>query len=155
MTDKPVVIEKAGTVARNLGGRPFSLSDPEELSKGLQEYFSEIPKLDWTVTGLALHLGIDRDTLLNYEKAAKAGNTNINPVVLRLVKRARAMVENSYEQGLMSGKPVGSIFALKNFGWKDRQEIDQTIKGNISLSAILDATDKLPEGHTTNTGLSD
>ena len=39
------------------------------------------------------------------------------------------MVEHGYEKDLRSDKPTGSIFALKNMGWVDKQEIDHTTKG--------------------------
>ena len=30
--------------------------------------------------------------------------------------------------------PAGSIFALKQFGWKDKTEVDQNIKANVSVT---------------------
>ncbi len=34
-------------------------------------------------------------------------------------------IENIYEQMLFTRNPAGPIFALKNFGWRDKQEIEQ------------------------------
>ena len=40
-----------------------------------------------------------------------------------LVSAAIASVEFFYESKLSEGKPVGAIFALKNFGWSDRTDV--------------------------------
>ena len=36
------------------------------------------------------------------------------------------MVEMEYEKKLGSTTPTGSIFALKNFGWSDKSQVDNT-----------------------------
>ena len=73
----------------------------------------------------------DRQSLINYAGYSKE--------FLAIVKKAKQKVENYIEERLMLGHNVaGLIFNLKNnFGWVDKQEIDQTIKGDISLTAIL------------------
>ena len=38
-------------------------------------------------------------------------------------------IENAYEQLLSSKSATGAIFALKNFDWSDKQEIDMTSDG--------------------------
>ena len=50
------------------------------------------------------------------------------------IKSARLAIEAVYESNLHSGNATGSIFALKNFGWKDKQEVEQTGKLSISIS---------------------
>jgi hypothetical protein len=42
---------------------------------------------------------------------------------LRLIKSGRA----------------GDIFALKNFGWVDRQEVDQNVKGEMTINITGEA----------------
>ena len=38
---------------------------------------------------------------------------------------------------MLSGeKPAGAIFALKNFGWTDKSEIEQTIKGDLQITGM-------------------
>ena len=39
------------------------------------------------------------------------------------------MIENSYELDLKKHGRTGTIFALKNFDWKDKQETDLTSGG--------------------------
>jgi len=97
-------------------GRPPIYSDDElgfeQLKEKCIEYFSQDEKA--TITGLALYLGFScRDTLYEYSK---------KEVFSDLIKRAMLMVENSYE---LSGTSF-DIFALKNMGWKDKTEVEQT-----------------------------
>ena len=42
---------------------------------------------------------------------------------------------------MRSGKPVGSIFALKNMGWTDKQEIDLKASGSFQVNVIDSFTD--------------
>lgn len=72
-----------------------------------------------TITGLCHFLGFEsRQSFYDYE--AKEGFTYT-------VKRARLFIEKHYEELLQTGNMVGAIFALKNFDWKDRQEVSQEI----------------------------
>ena len=103
-----------------LGGKPLLFKTPEVLQELVDKYFKETPSAEWTITGLALALGTGRKTLLDYEARDLYGN---------IIKKAKLMVENSYEKDLKKSGRTGTIFALKNFkdGWVDRQEIAQTI----------------------------
>lgn len=104
----------------NNGGRPPKYETPEELQKKCTEYFESAIKLEEkiTITGLALFLGFDsRQSLYDY-KEKKAFSY--------IIKNAMLTVENSYE----SKGTNFDIFALKNMGWTDKQEIDHTTKGN-------------------------
>jgi len=44
------------------------------------------------------------------------------------IKKARLRIENEYEKQLSWGNATGAIFALKNFGWKDKTEHEHTGK---------------------------
>ena len=65
-----------------------------------------------TVTGLALYLGFA--SLQSFDDYCKKG-----PGFADVIKRAKLRVQNRYEKNLHGEKPTGSIFALKNMGWKD------------------------------------
>lgn len=70
-----------------------------------------------TMTGLAIYLGFEsRQSLYDYAK--KDGFSYP-------IKRALLEVENNYEKGLWSDKVTGVLFALKNMGWTDKQEVEQ------------------------------
>ncbi len=106
-------------------GRPPIWDDPEEFEKAVEAYFADNKTPTWT--GLALHLGFEsRQSLQDYKG---------KPEFSYSIKKALARIEENYEQGLFSRNPAGAIFALKNFGWKDKQEIDQTTehKGGIVI----------------------
>ena len=122
-------------------GRPPKYSNADELSVKIDEYFifvqgekitkqvldpktGELNEVDvWirhperiTVTGLALFLGFaDRQSLQDY-KAKKQFSFPI--------KRAMTRIEQEYENQLFERNPSGAIFALKNFGWRDKTEVD-------------------------------
>jgi hypothetical protein len=137
----------------NNGGRPPTFETPEQLIKECEEYFTyirgekEIKKgkrknektgeeeefeyEDWvrypepaTVTGLTLYIGFsDRSSLDDYEKKEEFSH---------IIKKARKLVEYGYEMRLHGDKNTGAIFALKNMGWKDKQELEHTGDMNIN-----------------------
>ena len=118
-------------------GRPAKYKSADEMAQRIDRYFSKCPdnriiyvmgaKIKMpcpTISGLALYLGFaDRHQMYMYE---------LKPEFSHTIKKARAMMERTYEQMLHTASPTGAIFALKNFGWSDKQEIEHT--GNVTLS---------------------
>lgn len=100
-------------------GRPFKFKSPEELLDKAQAYFDEAKEKEepLTITGLALALDTSRETLMDYEE--KRGKRFSDAI-----KKVKLVCENYAEKMLFKSNPTGAIFALKNYGWKDRQEID-------------------------------
>jgi len=117
-------------------GRPKKFTDPKAMSDKIDEYFKwcdeqkeviysekgpvKILYEPYTVSGLCLHLDMDRVTLIEYEKDA---------VFTHTVKKAKMKIENWIEKKSLNGvlNPTVSIFNLKNnFGWKDRTEVETT-----------------------------
>jgi hypothetical protein len=106
------------------GGRPPKYETVEELESVLAKYFKETPMEQWTVTGLALHLGFtSRAALLNYQE---------KPEFVNAVKEAKLMVEWAYEMALRAKGGAPEIFALKNFGWRDQQQLEHS--GSMTFS---------------------
>ena len=102
-------------------GRPPKYETAEELVKKIDEYFEDENQKPLTITGLCLYCGFEsRQSFYAYEKKDEFSYT---------VKKARTRIENAYEQNLHDRNPSGSIFALKNLGWSDKQEIDHTSGG--------------------------
>lgn len=102
-------------------GRPPIFETPEEMEVKCSEYFQECADKDSkaTITGLALFLGFEsRQSLYDYKEKKDFSY---------ILKRATLAVENSYELG----GTAFDIFALKNMGWKDKQEVDYTGDVNI------------------------
>lgn len=121
-----------------MAGRPLKFQSVEELDSKINEYFDNTPKDEWTWTGLALYLDTCRQTLLNYEE---------RPEFVDSIKKGLARVENGYEIDLKKHGRSGTIFALKNFDWKDKQETDITTKGE----QILGINYIQPNGNNTST----
>jgi hypothetical protein len=121
-------------------GRPPLFKSPEDLQAKIDEYFEllhvDIKDKDLhthsdstpTITGLVLFLGFcDRHSFYDYEKKKEFTHT---------IKKARLRVENWYEKSLLAGQASGTIFALKNLGWKDKTE--QDINATVSQKKFDD-----------------
>ncbi len=55
-----------------------------------------------------------------------------------VVERAKTRVEHFLEELLLTARnPVGAIFALKNHGWSDRQQVE--VSGTLDLAERLRA----------------
>jgi len=119
-------------------GRPLKFKTVKELEDKINDYFNTVPIAEWTITGLALALDTYRQTLLNYEEKDEYLDT---------IKKAKQMVENSYEIDLKKHGRTGTIFALKNFDWKDKNETDLTTGGekmNFNIVNYADHNDSPP-----------
>jgi hypothetical protein len=110
-------------------GRPLKFPNVEELQKKIDEYFSVTPKDEVTITGLAIALDTSRETLCNYEKKDEFFDA---------IKKAKYKVVIEYELDLRRKGRSGDMFALKNFGWQDKNETELsgeiTQTQNINLS---------------------
>ena len=99
--------------------KPLKFKSAEELQQKIDKYFEETPKDEWTITGLAMALDTSRKVLCEYEEKDEYSNT---------VKKAKLKVENGYEIDLKKHGRTGTIFALKNFDWKDKNETDINLR---------------------------
>lgn len=125
-------------------GRPPMYETPEAMQNAIADYFANGIKIRKiligkppkqqeveiqvpTITGLVLHLGFEsRQSFYDYEQKEEFAYT---------VKKARTFIEQHYEEILQTGNPVAAIFALKQFGWKDKVETEHT--GNMPLTVLL------------------
>ena len=124
-------------------GRPKKYENPQDLFDRIVDYFEYIkgeshiekreveidgvkmmndveiwdrPPEPLTITGLSLYLGFaNKCSLYDYAKKEEFSD---------YIKRALSFVEQKYEEMLMSKASTGAIFALKNMGWKDKQEVE-------------------------------
>tara|TARA_R110000772_G_scaffold63143_1_gene141577 strand:+ start:2852 stop:3241 length:390 start_codon:yes stop_codon:yes gene_type:complete len=113
-------------------GKPLAFETVEDLSKAIDNYFKSdayIPDKEGnpeylpTVSGLALSIGVDRRTIVNYSNREEYFPT---------IKKARARIEAFVETRLYGNNVTGCIFNLKNnFDWKDKSEVSQT---NIEMT---------------------
>lgn len=106
-----------GEVEKHAGGRPLKYKNLEEIQPLIDAYFINTPVTQQTITGLALALDTDRVTLINYGKRDEFFNA---------IKTAKTKVENAYELSLRVRGSAGDIFGLKNFGWTDKTEVENS-----------------------------
>lgn len=114
-------------------GRPLKFQSVEELDQAILGYFQDCQEKNrpLTLAGLANALDVDRKTLLNYSH---------NEEFFPSIKKAKSLCEQYAEEMLFQGKNVaGVIFNLKNnySDWKDKTEVDNNIKGSISLTDLF------------------
>ncbi len=101
-----------------------------QAQKIVDHYFSEIKKSDRppTITGLALALDTSRKVLCQWAEREDE--------LAVVITRAKSLVELYLEELLTTTRtPAGAIFALKNFGWSDRQELE--VSGNLNIMERL------------------
>ena len=86
-----------------------------------------------TVAGLAVSLGVDRKTIINYKKREK---------FFPIIKIALDFINQDHEERLSSGKsvsPAGTIFIMKNnFNYVEKMDYDMS--GHISIGEVLKKT---------------
>jgi hypothetical protein len=115
--------------------RPPKFNTPEEMQELIDAYFADRDTTDkpYTVTGLALALDTTRETLMDYQNKPGFSDT---------VKKAKARVEAYAEERLYYANAAGAIFALKNFGWSDKQELnlggqeDNPIRNKVTIELV-------------------
>lgn len=141
---------------RHRTGRPLAIRDAQELKRKVDDYFAT--QTGWkvvgtkkvagpdgserevaverlrpaTLSGLAVHLGIDRRTLLAYKDRAD---------FLPILAHARARCEAYLEEGALSGELNGQFakhVTQNNFGWQDKSEVKQTVTARVDMSKMTD-----------------
>lgn len=124
-----------------MAGQPAKFKTNKELEDAIDNYFKNGVRKkkvrvkrgkDWvmeeievpTISGLCYSLGFcSRQSFYDYEKMKEFSYT---------IKRSRLLIEIEYEEMLSQGNTTGAIFALKNMGWKDKTEVDNT-NHNVEL----------------------
>lgn len=133
----------------NNGGRPRKFSNVEDMQKAIDDYFQkcdekvvkkyskaaddyiDVPSpTPYTIEGLAVALGVDRRTLLNYEN-----EKGYEEFFLTIKEAKDKVLQNLSERALLGDSvPSTSIFLLKNnYGYKDKTEQEITGKDGKDL----------------------
>lgn len=127
-------------------GRPLKYPTPEALDEAINAYFKSCYDDEGklvkpiTYTGLAVAIGTNRQTLLNYSHKDQFVDS---------LTRAKAICEEYAESQLFIGRnPSGAQFALSsNYeGWASKQSVDHTSKGesiNPAVSRLSEIAAKL------------
>ena len=103
--------------------RLYDNDNIDELTDKIYNYISECYDEDSATTlgfaSAAYYLGFaTRQTLNDYAKRDDATSLPI--------KRLMLLIESDYEAQLRKQSCTGAIFALKNRGWSDKQEIEHS-----------------------------
>lgn len=131
------------------GGRPPKYKNKEELQEAIDKYFKSCyapleegqdpdsyreALRPLTIGGLAVSIGMCRESLLNYAKDEEFFST---------IKKAKDIVHAWAEERLFAGGQVaGCIFNLKNnYGWVDKTEVDK----NTTLKVVRKVYDEKEE----------
>lgn len=117
-------------------GRPLKRKTVDEIKPLIEKYFNETPISEWTITWLALALDTSRLTLIEYCKRWE--NWEVDIEFSNTIRRAKDMVEHSYELDLKKRWHIWSIFALKNFDWVDKQVTENTNVNKTVLDDIIE-----------------
>ncbi len=121
---------------KNKVGQPLKFKTVQELEDKIESFFTsddayiinfkdrkEEKIFAPTMSGLALHLDVDRKTITNYSNKEE---------YFPAIKRARSRIESHLEKKLYGNNVTGLIFNLKNnFDWKDKSEVANT---NVEMS---------------------
>lgn len=120
--------------------KPLKFKTVEELQQKIDNYFASCDEQEEpiTITGLALALDTSRETLCNYEEKEEYFDA---------IKRAKLRVQHAYEKRLVKRGNGGDIFALKNFGWVDKTEVDNKI---VLKQALVGFDNGNGQGNDTN-----
>lgn len=97
--------------------RLYTEDNIDELNANIERYFQEHETPGFA--GLAYALGFSSRQSL-WEYAGREDEISLP------IKRAMLYIEADYEKSLRSQHCTGSIFALKNRGWTDKQEIEHS-----------------------------
>jgi hypothetical protein len=110
---------------KNPTGRPCKFKTPEQIQPIIDKYFydCDLNKTPYTITGLAIALDTTRELLAEYERKDGFSAT---------IKKAKHRCENyAEEHGYSAKNPAFAIFCLKNYGWRDRQDVEVSADAGI------------------------
>lgn len=139
-------------------GRPAKYTNPDDMTVKIEGYFDNCPDTRsiyfegqehkvpcLTITGLALHLGFcDKRSMYDYAVKQEFSHP---------IKSAISRIERMYESMLHGTSPTGAIFALKNFGWRDKHEEDTGVVINQVINVVY-SNGKPNDNKDTSPGIS-
>ena len=127
-------------------GRPLKFESPQVLEEKINEYFAkcEAKGEKPLITELALFLDTTRETLCDYRDKDEYSDS---------IKKAKLRCQVALERNLVEGKvnPTGTIFNLKNnYGWRDKTEVENEHKGEMSFTWKSSSTTSHDDGQTSS-----
>jgi len=113
---------KKNAIEKQNVGRPRTFNTVKELEACIELYKDYLKQTDKppTIAGLAYYTGISRQSIYNYKERDEYFGT---------IKSLVDWILMTYEELAITSSGGGIIFLLKNYGYTDKQEIQQTGKG--------------------------
>lgn len=117
----------------------YSPMEKDQLISLIKEYFLEAetnPKVHTTLPGLAEHLCMTVDQLINFSE---------DDPNYPIIQRAKLKCENYLVNQSMSGrvdKSIANLMLKTYFGYTDKKELN--VKGKINISSVLDEIEHQP-----------
>ena len=106
-----------------------AFNSAEEFMDKVEEYFDNTDVKFQTRAGLCQYLSITVGTFYNYKNGSQGEDMK------EVAEWACTRLENKYELDLnLRPNPTGPIFALKQYGWRDNQDVE--VKGTGSISIV-------------------
>ena len=139
----------AEVVTKHAGGRPLKFQSIKDMQSKIDAYFESCYEVDgetgkkiqvepFTITGLALELDTSREVLMDIENQVSGYSREFSDAI----KRAKLRCHNYAEKQLYLAKsPTGAIFALKNYGWKDVQTVENVPSADLLNKPIIALAD--------------
>lgn len=111
------------------------VTTPEEVEQRVSEYFDACIQnsIRPGVEGMALALGVTRQTLLNWQSEGNQKG--------EIITRAKQMLAALLESWSMAGKinPITGIFLMKNhFGYADKTEVEVAPRNTLGVNMTPD-----------------
>lgn len=114
---------------KNKGGRPKKWTDKklQKIAADMVEFFRN-DRSKCFISSFFAETGISRQRVYHYENSV--------PELAEAFDLVRAICETRLAEAGLSGTapPAMAIFSLKQFGWKDKVEVDSNHSGGISLN---------------------
>lgn len=114
----------------NKVGRPLIVESADQMTELIDKYFQKCADARErpTVTGLAIHLGYSSKQSI-YDNIEKEEFSYP-------LQRATLFIENELEKRLENNSVAGVIFALKNMGWRDKTEVENSGGFNVQVTGM-------------------
>lgn len=129
-------------------GRPLKFKSADDLQKKVDEFFLLVKKGEESpsVIALAVHLDVDKKTLINYQNPPDPDSPNIETLnkFKVIIDRAKEKVECLFTQEAYRGNipPNIFIFTAKNhYDYQDKQELNHGGQIDNPLKMILNEID--------------
>ena len=113
--------------SKNPGGRP-KVYDPNDIAELMEQYYNESD--DPYVEEFQIQQGLTSELIYRLAKE----DEKISKTIKAIHEKQKMRTVRKAEVGEIN--PTFAIFKLKQkcYGWTDKQEIDQTIKGEMTIT---------------------